>query len=282
MKWRTGRRSSNIEDRRQVRLGGTGRIGLGGLLIALLVGWLFGVDPAMLLQLIGGGGGPVTEQVRVSPEDEERMAFVSVVLADTEDTWAPLFQGAGRQYAEPKLVLYRGAVQSACGFSQAAMGPFYCPADQKVYLDLSFFDDLQGKLGAHGDFAMAYVIAHEIGHHVQNLLGILPKVQAAQQRASEVDANRLLVRLELQADCYSGIWAHHAQQARNVLEEGDIEEAVNAAGAVGDDRLQRRAQGYVVPDSFTHGTSEQRAHWFRVGFETGSVNACDTFGQARP
>jgi predicted metalloprotease len=207
--------------------------------------------------------------------------FVSVVLADTEDTWGALFQQAGAQYQEPTLVLFSGAVQSACGFAQAAVGPFYCPADRKLYIDLDFYGDLRERFGAPGDFAQAYVIAHEIGHHVQNLLGIADKVRGAQQRVSQSEGNELSVRMELQADCLAGIWAHHANRSRQILEEGDVEEALNAASQIGDDRMQMRAQGYVSPDSFTHGSAEQRARWFRHGLETGDLEGCNTFQAAR-
>jgi uncharacterized protein len=203
------------------------------------------------------------------------------VLADTEDTWRPLFDEMGRQYQDPALVLFTGAVDSACGFAQSAMGPFYCPLDQKVYVDLSFYDDLRSRFGAPGDFAQAYVIAHEVGHHVQNLLGIAEQVQALRQQVSEVEANDLSVRMELQADCFAGVWANHANRARSILEEGDIEEGLNAASAIGDDRMQRQAQGYVVPESFTHGSSEQRVRWFRQGLTSGELGACDTFNAGR-
>ena len=207
--------------------------------------------------------------------------FVSVVLADTEDTWSELFRRGGAQYVEPKLVLFSGAVQSACGFAQAAVGPFYCPADQKLYIDLAFYQDLRNRFRAPGDFAQAYVVAHEIGHHVQNLLGIADKVRAGQQRVSPEQANTLSVRLELQADCFAGIWANHANRSRHILEQGDVEEALNAASQIGDDRMQMRGRGYVSPESFTHGSSEQRVRWFRIGLESGELKQCDTFGTAR-
>jgi len=212
-----------------------------------------------------------------SAADDELKQFMAVVLADTEDTWGALFAQSGKQYEQPTLVLYSGATQSACGFGQAAMGPFYCPPDQRVYIDLSFYDDLRQRYGAPGDFAQAYVLAHEIGHHVQNLLGISDKVQAARQRADETEANALSVRLELQADCFAGLWAYHANRSRQILESGDVEEALKAASAIGDDRLQRQSRGYVTPDSFTHGSSAQRTRWFRRGLESGKFASCDTF-----
>jgi predicted metalloprotease len=224
-------------------------------------------------QLQQGPQGPGV----VDPQDEERAAFVKVVLADTEDVWNKLFQQNGRKYEEPTLVLFRGRVESACGLADAAVGPFYCPADRKVYVDLQFFEELKQKLGAPGDFAQAYVIAHEVGHHVQNLLGTSDWVHEQRERLSKTQYNQLSVRLELQADFYAGVWAHHAQRLQNILETGDIEEAMRAAEAIGDDRLQRQAQGYVVPDSFTHGTSEQRARWFRLGLQTGDMRRGDTF-----
>jgi len=240
----------------------------------------FGVDPSIILNQQSPTTTSVSTHTTSKPTSaaDDRLAdFVSVVLADTEDTWHSLFQKMGRTYREPNLVLFSGAVESACGFAQAAMGPFYCPADQKVYIDLSFYKDLKNRHGAPGDFAQAYVIAHEIGHHVQTLLGISEKVHSARRRASQVEGNKLSVMQELQADCFAGIWAHHANRARQILEEGDIEEALNAASAIGDDRLQRRSRGYVMPDSFTHGSSEQRVHWFKQGLESGDVLDCNTF-----
>jgi predicted metalloprotease len=213
--------------------------------------------------------------------EDEQSQFVAVVLADTEDTWNAVFRNAGRQYQEPTLVLFSGSVRSACGFAQAAMGPFYCPADQKVYIDLSFYSDLKNRFRAPGDFAQAYVIAHEVGHHVQTLLGVSEQVQRKKARLSKVEANQLSVRQELQADCLAGIWAHHADRTRNLLERGDIEEGLNAASAIGDDRMQKQSQGYVTPESFTHGSSAQRVKWFKRGYQTGDVNACDTFGEAQ-
>jgi len=272
-----GRRSSsNVEDRRGIRLGRAGGIGIGTVVLAL-VAMYFGVDPSVLLQ--GNSGQPVQQQVPYEEgQAEARMReLVSVVLADTEDTWAQLFAADGSTYQEPKLVLFSGAVQSACGTAQAAVGPFYCPADSKVYIDLSFYEDLQSRFGAPGDFAQAYVIAHEVGHHVQALLGISERTQAARRNSSEAGSNQLSVRQELQADCFAGIWAHHANRSRQLLEGGDIEEGLRAASAIGDDRLQKQSQGYVVPESFTHGSSEQRVRWFKLGFETGEVGRCDTF-----
>jgi hypothetical protein len=278
------RESENIEDRRgsPVRLGGGRRsIGLGGILIALAAIY-FGADPALVLSLLEGGAPIEQRQPAPRPghsgaEQGQTRVFVSKVLASTEDVWQSLFSRAGQAYREPTLVLFSGATNSACGLGQAAMGPFYCPPDQKVFLDLRFFDELQRDFGAPGDFAQAYVIAHEVGHHVQNLLGIASKVHGLQQRSRPEQANRLSVALELQADCLAGVWANHAQKMRNILEPGDIEEGLRAASAVGDDTLQRRGQGYVVPESFTHGSAEQRASWFQRGFKAGAVQACNTF-----
>jgi predicted metalloprotease len=246
-----------------------------GSIILVVIALLMGVNPMALMQQ--GAPGPVA----VDPADDERKEFVSVVLADTEEVWHKLFQQRGRRYEEPKLVLFRGRVESACGLASSAVGPFYCPADHKVYIDLQFFEELQRKFGAPGDFAQAYVIAHEVGHHVQNLLGTSDWVHDQRSRLSKSEYNQLSVRLELQADFFAGVWAHHAHRMRNILEEGDIEEAMRAAQAIGDDRLQRQTQGYVVPDSFTHGSSEQRARWFRRGFQTGDMEAGDTFSATR-
>jgi len=253
--------------------------GMGTIIIALALGYFLGIDPQVLLQLQQGGSPAVSQEAYTpSPEEQEMADFVSVVLADTEDTWNEIFSNSGRNYREPVLVMFAGSVQSACGMASAAIGPFYCPADSKVYIDLSFFGDLKRRHGAPGDFAQAYVIAHEIGHHVQNLLGTSSKVRSAQHGLGKAEANELSVRLELQADCFAGLWGNHAERSRQVLEQGDIEEALNAATAIGDDRLQRQAQGYVVPESFTHGTSEQRVRWFRKGIESGDINSCNTFG----
>jgi predicted metalloprotease len=290
MQWRGRRQSDNLEDergRRVVRGGGMVGIGGTGLVVILLLSLLTGQNPLDMLgeiasQQQGAGGVSTGEQYdqpyRESAADQEQREFVSVVLADTEDVWQQTFRDdLGRTYQEPHLVLFSGAVESGCGFAQAAVGPFYCPADQKVYIDLAFYDELQRRFGAPGDFAQAYVIAHEVGHHVQNLLGISGKVSAAQQRAGRDAANELSVRLELQADCLAGVWAHQTQRQKQVLERGDVEEALGAAAAVGDDSIQKKTQGYVVPESFTHGSAEQRMRWFKRGFESGSVDACDTF-----
>ncbi len=279
MRWRSGRRSTNVEDRRRVRVTRKAAGGGIGIVVIALIAIYFGVDPSIFLSQVGPTSSVNTQQsTRQIPAAENELAeFVSVVLADTEDTWNGLFGQMGKQYQEPRLVLFSGAVQSACGFAQAAMGPFYCPADQKVYIDLSFYQDLKNRHGAPGDFAQAYVIAHEIGHHVQTLLGISEKVHSARSRVSQVEGNRLSVMQELQADCFAGIWAHHADRTRQILEEGDIEEALGAASAIGDDRLQRKSRGYVTPDSFTHGSSAQRVRWFKRGLKSGEVLDCNTF-----
>lgn len=279
MRWRSGRRSTNVEDRRRVRVTRKAAGGGIGIVVVALIAMYFGFDPSIFLSQLGPTSSVSTQQTsRQIPAAENELAeFVSVVLADTEDTWDGLFSQMGKTYREPRLVLFSGAVQSACGFAQAAMGPFYCPADQKVYIDLSFYQDLRNRHGAPGDFAQAYVIAHEIGHHVQTLLGISEKVHAARRRVGQVEGNRLSVMQELQADCFAGIWAHHADRARQILEQGDIEEALGAASAIGDDRLQRKSRGYVTPDSFTHGSSAQRVRWFRQGLTSGDVLDCNTF-----
>ena len=283
MRWESGRRSDNIEDRRGMGLGGKGLVGGGiGTVVIALIALFMGVDPGMVLNQMAEA--PTARQgprAPADPREEKLKEFVSVVLADTEDTWGELFRRSGGHYEQPKLVLFSGAVQSACGHAQAAMGPFYCPGDHKLYLDMSFFDDLARRHNAPGDFAQAYVIAHEVGHHVQTLLGIAEKVHAARQQAGEVEANRMQVRMELQADCFAGIWAHHADKARGILEQGDVEEALAAASGVGDDRLQQQSRGHVVPDSFTHGSSEQRMRWFGIGAKTGDPRRCDTFKAAR-
>jgi predicted metalloprotease len=255
-----------------------------GLLLLALVGMYFGIDPALIMNVGESLQGTPGQSTAYQPtaEEKELADFVSVVLADTEDTWHAVFAAAGRSYVEPKLVLFSDTVKSACGFAQAAMGPFYCPADSKVYIDLSFYHDLKVDLNSPGDFAQAYVIAHEVGHHVQNLLGISKKMEAQRQKLSQVQYNRLSVMLELQADCLAGVWAHHADRARQVVEPGDIDEALNAASNIGDDRLQRRSQGHVTPDSFTHGSSAQRVSWFRRGFQSGSFGSCDTFKGQKP
>ena len=286
MFWDRGRRSSNIEDQRGMAGGfGTGarRGGIGGLglLLLVLVGLLFGVNPLALLGLMPDTGSvgpsPSAPPAQQSTKDQRAAEFVSVVLADTEDVWREQFQRLGRVYQEPKLVLYSGVVRSACGMAESAAGPFYCPADRKVYLDTAFFDEMRQRFGAPGDFAQAYVIAHEVGHHVQNLLGIAPRVEALRRQVGPADGNRLSVMMELQADCLAGVWANNAQRARQILEQGDIEEGLNAASAIGDDRLQRQSQGYVVPDAFTHGSSQQRVYWFKRGLSAGDMGACDTF-----
>ena len=279
MRWESGRRSDNVEDRRGLRV--TRGVAGGGLgtLVLVLIGLYFGVDPATIMNTIPTGGGARIEQSsEPRPAAENvRADFVSVVLADTEDTWGPIFRQKGRSYEAPKLVLFTDAVESACGLAGAATGPFYCPGDHKLYLDLAFFDELARRFGAPGDFAQAYVIAHEVGHHVQNLLGIEGKVRAARGSSGQREANRLSVRLELQADCLAGVWGYRADKARRLLDPGDLEAALRAASAIGDDRLQRESRGRVAPDSFTHGTSAQRVNWFRRGFESGDLARCDTF-----
>ena len=295
MKWEGNRESDNVEDRRDGGDGGYGGgggglggliggrgIGIGTLVIALIGGWMFGINPLTLLGLLSGGGAPPAQVQQAPaahkpPADDRLARFVSTVLADTEDVWQDIFAKGGAQYQDPRLVLFRGATPTACGTGQAAMGPFYCPGDRKVYIDLGFYETLRNQLGAPGEFAQAYVIAHEVGHHVQNLMGISAKVDQMRGKVSPAQANAMSVRLELQADCFAGVWAHHAQNARQILENGDIESAMNAAARIGDDALQKRSQGYVVPESFTHGTSAQRTRWFNTGLQTGSVKACDTF-----
>jgi uncharacterized protein len=275
MRWQGGRRSSNIQDRRgrgAAMVGG----GIGAVVLTLLA-IVLGVDPTELTT----GGAPAEQVPTAEPGAftgaDEEADFIAVVLADTEDTWQELFARDGSQYREPQLVLFEDAVNSACGFAQAAVGPFYCPRDQMVYLDLGFFRELHERFGAPGEFARAYVVAHEIGHHVQTLLGLSEQVRSLQARSSQQEANALQVRMELQADCLAGIWAHHAQRSRQVLEPGDIEDALRAAAAIGDDRIQRETQGRIVPESFTHGTSAQRVQWFRTGFESGEPARCNTF-----
>jgi len=275
------RQSSNIEDRRGMRPVRTGvGLSIGGVLFLVVLSML-GVDPRPYLGMATKQAEPQMEQTaepyQESAQEATLRELTAVVLADTEETWNAILPQVGVQYAEPTLVLYSGAVQSGCGFAQAQMGPFYCPVDQKVYIDLSFYQDLSQRFGAPGDFAQAYVIAHEVGHHVQNLVGLADKVRAAQERMGQAEANALSVRMELQADCYAGVWANHAARSRQLLESGDIEEGLNAASAIGDDRMQKRSQGYVVPDAFTHGSSEQRVQWFRRGLEAGTLEACNTF-----
>jgi uncharacterized protein len=278
MLWKNQRQSANVEDRRGIGGGGLAVGGGIGTVVLLLVAFLLGADPRALLEQAPTQPAPGTQAVRpANPAEEELKQFVSAVLGNTEDVWQEIFRRNGGQYREPKLVLFTGQVQSACGAAGAAVGPFYCPGDEKVYIDLSFYRELKSRFRAPGDFAQAYVIAHEVGHHIQNLLGTMDKVHALQARAGQAQANNLSVRLELQADFYAGVWAHHAQR-KGLLEVGDVEEALRAASAIGDDRIQRESQGYVVPDSFTHGTSEQRMRWFRRGLETGDLRQGDTFG----
>ncbi|PEI05205.1 hypothetical protein CRM79_19330 [Pantoea agglomerans] len=285
MRWQGRRESDNVEDRRDQSsgLGGGGRQirlprGKGGivLLIVVAVAGYYGYDLTGLLT--GGDVAPTSQQQQrsVSANDDEAAKFTKVILATTEDTWGKLFQQMNKQYVAPKLVMYRGATRTGCGTGQSVMGPFYCPADQTVYIDLSFYDEMKTKLGAGGDFAQGYVVAHEVGHHVQKLLGIEPKVREMQQGASEKQINQLSVKMELQADCFAGVWGHYMQK-ENILEAGDLQEALNAAEAIGDDRLQQKGQGRVVPDSFTHGTSEQRYTWFKRGFDGGDPGQCNTF-----
>lgn len=278
------RQSSNIEDRRGSRFPGGGKGGMGlGIIVLALAASYFGIDPRIVMQagsaLQGSGSQAPASSGPVSESDSEKKAreLVSVVLADTEDTWKAIFAAGGSQYRDPTLVLFRDATSTGCGTGQAAMGPFYCSADEKVYIDLGFYEELQNRFHAPGDFAQAYVIAHEVGHHVQHLLGISGKVQKARQRLSEAEGNALSVKLELQADCLAGVWAFHAQRSRQLLESGDVEEALTAATAIGDDTLQKQARGYAVPDSFTHGSSAQRVQWFKTGMASGDLNSCDTF-----
>ena len=291
MRWRNGRESDNVEDRRGMSIPRGAKIGgLGGLgLVAVvLIGMFFGIDPSVLLQEVSETQDTsVTTQQSSGPgpgpgANDEMRKFVSVVLADTEDVWGETFRKMGRTYEAPKLVLFSQAVESACGMAGSATGPFYCPADHKVYLDTSFFQDLETRFGASGDFAQAYVIAHEVGHHVQTLLGIADKVRGLQSRASASERNKLSVMMELQADCFAGVWANQAHKSRQILESGDIEEGLNAASAIGDDRIQKRSQGRVVPDAFTPGSSAQRVGWFKLGLERGNHQACDTFNANRP
>ncbi len=282
MRWRDSRESQNVEDyrgQRAPRGGGMGmRFGI-GTVIMLVIAYFLGVDPRIVLSLTQGAAemrAPQAPPAAGSPTDEAGQ-FVARVLGETEDTWSELFRAGGSQYPPPKLVMFSGAVQSACGYASAASGPFYCPADQKVYIDTVFFNQLQQEFRAGGDFAAAYVIAHEVGHHVQTVLGVAQKVRAAQQRVSQEEANQLQVRMELQADCFAGVWAHHAEARRKILEPGDIEEAMRAAASVGDDTIQKRTQGYVVPESWTHGSAQMRQEWFQRGLQSGSLQACDTF-----
>lgn len=284
MRWQTGRRSSNIEDRRGAGRGGRSLLGGGiGTIVLVLVALYLGVDPSFLIEGVQQANVPTSNG---SPATESELAkdpladMVAVVVADTEDVWGEIFASQGRRYEQPTMVLFRGSTRSACGLGQAAMGPFYCPGDQKAYIDLSFYDQMRTRFNAPGDFAQAYVIAHEIGHHVQNLLGISGEVRRMQQSLDEADGNRLSVRLELQADCFAGVWANRADKARNLLESGDVEEALSAAAAIGDDQLQRQSRGTVMPESFTHGTSAQRQRWFKAGLSTGNPDRCNTFDAA--
>ncbi|HEX6192906.1 MAG TPA: neutral zinc metallopeptidase [Chitinophagaceae bacterium] len=279
MLWKGRRGSTNVDDRRGVSGGGIAAGGgVIGLIIYLVYSFLGGGDGSQPPPQIPGLGGTTTEMTaEEKAADDERAEFVSVVLAETEDVWNKIYAEQGSQYSEPRLVLFRDAVQSACGGASAAMGPFYCPGDQQVYIDLSFYRDLQTRFNAPGDFAMAYVVAHEVGHHIQNLNGTAQKVSRLRQQVSETEYNRYSVKMELQADFLAGVWAHHAQKMKNILEPGDIEEALNAANAIGDDRLQKESQGRVVPDAFTHGTSAQRMYWFKKGYETGDIRQGDTF-----
>ncbi|HSO07024.1 MAG TPA: neutral zinc metallopeptidase [Pelomicrobium sp.] len=285
MRWEHGRRSDNIEDRRGARMGGAGvKVGGLGMLVILVLALLLGVNPLQVMDMMGGAPTQVSVPPQTAPggarPTDPAAEFVAVILADTEDTWSQIFAQSGGRYQPPRLVLFDGATPSACGLGQAAMGPFYCPADGKVYLDLSFFRELDRRFGAPGDFAQAYVVAHEVGHHIQNLLGIAPKVHEMMQRVSREQANELSVRMELQADCLAGVWAHHAHRQRQLLEEGDVEEGLRAAAAIGDDTIQRKTQGHVVPEAWTHGSSEQRVRWFKRGMASGQVGACDTFKAA--
>ena len=290
MKWEGNRESDNVEDRRNSSGNGGGfggggllggrSIGIGTIVVALIGGWIFGINPMTILSLLSGGSPPAQVQqapAQRPPADDRMARFVSTVLADTEDVWKDIFAKGGATYNEPRLVWFRGATPTACGQGQSAMGPFYCPGDQKVYIDLDFYETLTKRLGAPGEFAQAYVVAHEVGHHVQNLLGISAKVDEMRGRVSKVEYNALSVKLELQADCFAGVWAYNANNSRKILEGGDIESAMNAAAKIGDDALQRSSGGAVVPESFTHGTSAQRQRWFNTGITTGSVKACDTF-----
>ncbi|MHA7775737.1 KPN_02809 family neutral zinc metallopeptidase [Roseibium sp. M-1] len=295
MRWKGRRGSSNIDDRRMAggprlrmpsgrRARRGGGLGLTGILIVLGIAWLTGVNPLTLLGQLDGGDGydsPSTQtQAPRSAADQETAEFVSVILADTENTWGGIFENGGSRYPEPTLVLFSGSVSSACGYASAATGPFYCGADSKLYIDLSFYQELASQLNAPGDFAQAYVLAHEVGHHIQNVLGVLPEFHKARRNMSKAEGNALSVRVELQADCYAGIWAHYAARQNGFVEEGDIDEALNAASRIGDDTLQRQSQGYVVPESFNHGTSAQRARWFKRGFQSGDLGTCNTFDAA--
>jgi len=283
MRWRGREQSGNVEDRRGMSARRAGGIGGVGAIVVALIAVYFGQDPSVILQGLNEATGPATESnapYQESAHEAEMREMIGVVLKDTETTWQQIFTAAGKQYQEPRLVLFTNAVQSACGSANAAVGPFYCSGDNQVYIDLSFFDELKSRFGAPGDFAQAYVVAHEVGHHVQNLLGTSEQVHRAKQQSSAAEANVLSVRLELQADCYAGIWAHHADASRQLLESGDVAEGLAAATAIGDDRLQMQARGYVTPESFTHGSSEQRVRWFKRGLASGRPNDCNTFDAA--
>src|SRR5918993_4876640 len=287
MRWQDFRTSSNVEDRRGMGMAGGGGLGIGAMVILGLVGWALGIDPRILIggaeMMTGGGSGyQQQQQGRQGAPQDEAGRFASAILGNTEDVWNTVLpQQVNRQYQAPKLVLFSGQTRSGCGGAQSAMGPFYCPLDQTVYIDLSFFEEMQRRFRAGGDFAYAYVLAHEVGHHVENQLGILPRVQERQQQVGGAERNQLSVRVELMADCLAGVWAHHSQQRWQSLEQGDIEEAIGAAEAIGDDRLQKQSGGRVVPDSFTHGSSEQRARWLTTGLKSGTIQSCDTFRAAR-
>ncbi len=292
MKWEGNRESDNVEDARSggagrrgggFSVGGGKRLSLGTVVVAVGVGWLFGINPMQMLGMLDGQGAPYTQdtpsQATAPPANDPLARFVSTVLADTEDVWRAQFKQLGSTYREPKLRLFRGSEPTACGMGESAMGPFYCPGDQKVYIDLSFYETMRTRLGAPGDFAQAYVIAHEVGHHVQHLMGTTQKIDNMRGRIPQAQQNALSVRLELQADCYAGIWAHHAQSTRQILEAGDLEEALNAAAQIGDDTLQRKSRGTVQPETFTHGSSKQRMAWFQRGFQSGQIGQCNTFDE---
>ena len=279
MKWEGNRESDNVEDRRGGGGFGGRSIGLGTIAIALVASYFFGVSPMTVINLLSGGQVDTSQSASVQPgtSNDPMVKFVATVLADTEDTWGPIFQQSGSSYVQPKLVLFSGSTPTACGIGDTASGPFYCPGDQKVYIDLAFFETMRERFQVSSDFAQAYVIAHEVGHHVQHISGIMDKVDKARRNGSEKQANALSVKVELQADCFAGVWAFHANQARSILETGDVESALKAATAIGDDTLQRQGQGHVVPDSFTHGTSAQRVRWFKRGIDSGELTSCNTF-----
>lgn len=282
MRWNDFRTSSNVEDRRGSSFpGGRGGLGLGTIILLALVGWAFGIDPRLLIggaEMLSGGGDGQQQQVQQGTPDDQTGRFAAAILGNTEDVWKVVFpQQLGKNYQNPKMVLFSGATRSGCGFAQSAMGPFYCPMDQTVYLDLSFFQEMQQRFRAGGDFAYAYVIAHEVGHHVEKQIGILDSAQQRQRQVGSAEANQISVRIELMADCLAGVWAHHSDSRYRSLEPGDIENAIAAAEAIGDDRLQKKSQGYAVPDSFTHGSSAQRANWLKTGLQTGDIRSCNTF-----